>query len=113
MKRSKLTILFAFSLTCIGFVARASDSPFTEPIVLTQLPSARAVLAVESAGGTLPADFGDGARIVVVEPNNEVRVLSKGFAGAVDPSLSFDGKKVVFAGKKTHSDLSNRMSSKP
>ena len=107
MKRSKLTILFAFTLSWNGCIARASDSPLTEPIVLTQLPVERAVLAVGSADGMLPADFGNGARIVIVEPGGKARILSKGFAGATEPHVSFDAKHIVFAGKKTQSDSWN------
>jgi hypothetical protein len=37
---------------------------------------------------------------VVVSPEGQVRVLSDGFYSACDPSLSFDAKRLLFAGKK-------------
>jgi hypothetical protein len=44
--------------------------------------------------------FFDHARVVVVSPRGEVRVLTEGFRSACDPDLSFDGQRVLFAGQR-------------
>jgi hypothetical protein len=47
-----------------------------------------------------------GSRIVIQKAGQigEPRVLTKGFAAAADPCLSFDGKKLLFAGRKKADD---------
>ena len=45
-----------------------------------------------------------GSRIVVLWPDERLTVLTKGFCAAVDPGVSFDGGRVLFAGKKQESD---------
>ena len=75
------------------------------PIVLTQLPIATAAeRAGPRADGMLRAEWGDGARIVVVEDDGSVRLLSEGFVAAADPDVSFDGARIVFAGKRDGAD---------
>jgi hypothetical protein len=73
------------------------------PIVVAQVP-ADALAAESLAEGTLRAPTGEGGRLVLVTPGGSVRVLTAGFASAADPEVSFDGKKVLFAGRKTASD---------
>jgi hypothetical protein len=71
------------------------------PIVLTQVPLPRKPSSPASCSSALFQVEGfDGARVVVVSPKGEVRVLSHGFRAACDPDVSFDGRRVVFAGKK-------------
>jgi len=75
------------------------------PLVVTQLPAgSELVEAPPRAGGTLRADYGDGGRIVLLRPRATPRVLTKGFHSAADPDVSFDGKRILFAGKKQASD---------
>lgn len=81
---------------------RAVASPAT--LVLTQLPAGPAARGEPLAGGTLRAGSGEGGRVVLVPPSGPPRVLSAGLASAADPDVSFDGTRVVFAGKKTASD---------
>jgi hypothetical protein len=78
---------------------------FDAPLVLTQLP-VRADLEKSSptAGGTLRAEYGDGGRIVLLKPHATPRVLTKGFHSAADPDVSFDGKRILFAGKRKATD---------
>ena len=74
-------------------------------MVLTQLPTGtEGERQLPVAGGMLRADYGEGARIVVVEADQTFRVLSAGFASATDPDVSFDAGKIVFAGKKKATD---------
>jgi len=75
------------------------------PVVLTQLPRGT---AAENHGalaeGTLRSSYGDTARIVLWRFNQPRKVLTEGFHSACDPSVSFNGKRILFAGKKTASD---------
>jgi hypothetical protein len=83
-----------------GFKAGAKTMLDT-PIVLTQVPrDVRADVKAWDAKGLIRADRFEGARIVVVVPEGQVRVLSEGFASACDPNVSFDARRVVFSGKK-------------
>lgn len=71
------------------------------PMVVTQVPrEVKAPPAGWDAAGLIRSDWLEGGRIVVVSPEGQVRVLSAGFDSACDPSLSFDAKQVLFAGRK-------------
>jgi hypothetical protein len=74
-------------------------------MVLTEVPRHRKAPSTDWSGGELfGAGWFDGARVISVSPNGEARVLSRGFKAACDPDVSFDGRHVVFAGKRsTHS----------
>jgi hypothetical protein len=52
----------------------------------------------------LRAPYGDGARLVCIEPDGTRRVLSRDFAAACDPAVSFDGKRLLFAAKRKIAD---------
>jgi len=74
-------------------------------LVLTQLPAGTELeKAPRSGGRTLRADYGEGARIVLLKPRATPRVLTGGFHSAADPEVSFDGKRILFAGKRRASD---------
>jgi len=78
------------------------------PIVFTQLPvGGAAEREGPLADGMLRADWGEGARVVRLGPDGTVRILSKGFASAADPAVSFDGTRILFAGKKNPGDRWN------
>ncbi len=71
------------------------------PLVVAQVPS----VPVEArAGETLRGDSGEGGRLVVVPSGGEPRVLTGSFHSATDPDVSFDGRRIVFAGRKRASD---------
>ncbi len=89
-------------------VATGASAEIEAPIVLTQIPfEADEAERAPRAAGMLRSDYGEGGRIVVLEPDQSVRVLSTAFASAADPNVSFDGQRIVFAGKKTPSDTWN------
>jgi len=52
----------------------------------------------------LRADFGEGARLVMLYPDLSTKVLSDGFHSACDPEVSFDATHILFAGKRTPDD---------
>lgn len=93
----------------------------THAIVVTQIPidadratrSSKAATGTgeasgEAAGGsstgTLPIAWGERARIVMVGPGSRRRVLTGEFHSAADPDVSFDGRRMLFAGKRSASD---------
>ena len=82
-------------------------APGYEGIVFTQIPAARVRDAKPLAGGMLPAQFGEGGRLVLLPKAGNIRVLTSGFDSAADPAISFDGKRILFAGKKSATDSWN------
>jgi hypothetical protein len=68
-------------------------------VVFTQLPAGTP--AERQAGGMLRANYGVGARLVLLSPEGRIHVLSEGFHSAADPDVSFDGRRLLFAGKRT------------
>jgi hypothetical protein len=73
-----------------GVVSQASVS-----LVVGQVPAAA---APESPGDALVS--GEGGRIVVVPPTGAARVLTANFHSAAEPDVSFDGERIVFAGRQ-------------
>lgn len=78
--------------------ARAESTP----LVVAQVPAAPLPDAI--AEGTLRGEWGDGGRIVLVPPAGAPRVLTTGFDSAADPEVSFDGTRILFAGRKEARD---------
>lgn len=76
-------------------------------IVFTQIPVARVVGARSSDAGMLRASYGDGGRLVLLSKDGSTRVLTAGFESAADPAISFDGKRILFAAKRTAADRWN------
>ncbi len=88
-----------------GALVSAAPVRIEEPLIITQLPvgsdAADQVSASGSEFGLIPAD---GARLVLIKPDSSTRVLSSGFHSACDPDVSFDGKRILFAGKRRAAD---------
>lgn len=83
--------------------ALAQPAATDVPLVVTELPAGPAA-SPPAGGSTSDLARGDGfagARLVLVAPDGTTRVLSEGFAAACDPDVSFDGKTLLFAGRKT------------
>jgi len=74
-------------------------------LAVALLPPARA--AQPKAGiGRPPVVFtetpaGGQPRLVWLDPRGTTRILSQGFFAAADPDVSFDARRILFAGKKT------------
>jgi hypothetical protein len=78
------------------------------PIIITQLPLGTAAEKQGAqVGGTLRANYGEGGRLVLVSKDMSTRVLSKDFHSASDPAVSFDGRRLLFAGKRKADDKWN------
>jgi len=73
-------------------------------VVFTQIPTARVSKARALAGGMLRGAYGDGGRLMLLARDGSSRVLTPQFASAADPAVSFDGKRILFAGKKSATD---------
>lgn len=83
-----------------GAVAHAATR-LDAPLVVTQVPAKTSdAPAGWSPANLVRADAFDGARLVVLSPEGQERVLSTGFQSACDPNVSFDGQRVLFAGRK-------------
>ena len=85
----------------------------TTPFVVTQLPvGTESERRGPAAGGMLRANFGDGARLIMVYPDPSAsesqalstRLLSTGFHSACDPEISFDATRILFAAKRAPVD---------
>ena len=80
------------------------SEPLEGSIVLAQLPLSENQALKAPLSETERAGFGELARIALLSPDQELTVLTKEFASAVDPSVSFDGKRILFAGKRRTED---------
>jgi hypothetical protein len=104
---SRLFWLVALAALGIALVAHSGLAADDEQptIVLTQLPRDPAMEQGEPvAGGMLRASYGNGGRIILLEPGSGEQVLTEGFHSACDPDISFDGRRMLFAGKKQATD---------
>ncbi|UCF33259.1 MAG: hypothetical protein JSV78_13090 [Phycisphaerales bacterium] len=83
--------------------------PLDAPIIFTQLPpKAEGERSCDqgSVGSSwaVPRDYGDGGRIVRLDPDGTVRVLTKEFDSACGADVSFDGKRILFSAKRLRED---------
>jgi len=95
-------VFFLFLTTAPGSAKQASSEAAADRvIVLTQLPRESGPRSQSLPDdGPLRGGCRDGARIVRVGPGSEQRVLTTGFLGACDPDVSYDGRRMLFAGKR-------------
>jgi hypothetical protein len=84
-----------------GSAPSQGPSAVTMPwdVVFTQIPAGRVAGEQSRASGMLAAQYGEGARIVRLSPTGAVHVLTPQFHSAADPAVSFDGTRILFAGK--------------
>jgi hypothetical protein len=108
----------AVVLTCVSLGALVGSTPSAGgektsapqlhldwPFMLTQLPAGTSLEKTDRvAGGMLRAAYGDGSRVLLVGPDRSVRVLSDGFCDACESDVSFDGSRILVAGKRTATD---------
>jgi len=84
-------------LACTG--ASGAEGPGL-PFVITQVPVGSEVEKAAPQPGSFPrAQWGKGTRLVVVYPDGSTRRLAPSLVAICDPSVSFDGKRFLFAGK--------------
>lgn len=86
-------------------VARISrDAAGFGEIVFTRIPAARAAQGQRSAIPVARVPYGEGGELVVLGKDGSQRVLTPGFESAADPAVSFDGKRILFAGRRNARD---------
>ncbi|MFW6169302.1 MAG: hypothetical protein ACODAD_02350, partial [Planctomycetota bacterium] len=73
----------------------------------TQVPRRAASQELDQPASPLSPCPAEGGRIVRVSTEGTVGVLTKGFHSAADPEISFDAKRMLFAGKRTATDKWN------
>jgi hypothetical protein len=82
---------------------KGTDSP-APALVFTQVPYRAEAHGKKSGGFLLNRAAGRGGRIALLGTDGKPKVLTPEFAAAADPSVSYDGKKVLFAGKSKPGD---------
>ena len=102
--RRARTWLSALSLLAAAAPACAEPTGLDAPIVVTQVPRAKRPPARPDRGSLTPTDGFDAARLLLVSPDGSVQVLSQAFYSACDPDVSFDGQRLLFAGRKLPTD---------
>ncbi len=104
-----LAVVLVFSVHVAGVsAASGGDASVGGPIVFTQIPCGPEVEKQPGrAAGMLRCDYGDGGRIARLNPGGELQVLTAGFDSAGEPDVSFDGKRILFAGKRNRQDAWN------
>jgi len=91
-------------------VARGSGTGggIGSPIVFVQIPTTAEVdKRPGRGGGMLRSEYGEGGRIVRLDPGAQPRVLTEGFSAACELDVSFDGKRILFAAKRELADRWN------
>ena len=111
MGRVVLGVAFALVALLAGLPpsVRAASAAAVEgleaPVVFTQIPAGTALEREPApAQGMLRSRWGAGGRIVRLEPDGTLRVLTQGFASAADPEVSFDATHILFAGQRRPGD---------
>jgi Tol biopolymer transport system component len=80
--------------------ARTAATARNDVLVVAEVPAKASPSSLPGSLQPLPAD---GGRLVLVS-GGRARVLTKGFHSAADPEVSFDGTKILFAGKQKKTD---------
>lgn len=90
-----------------GFSAACAGAVLDVPLVATQVPleNMQGRRGRGDPMGLMRPAWLAGARLVLVLPSGDVRVLSGGFESACDPQVSFDAQRLLFAGRKASGDL--------
>jgi len=100
-------ILLAFVDAMVG-AAFETRLRLEHPLVVCQLPVVPSTVSNPAAArGMLRDAYGEGARLVRVQPDGTTENLTPNFHSACDPDVSFDGCRLLFAGKRVASDVWN------
>ncbi|MFQ6040635.1 MAG: hypothetical protein ACE5PV_07245, partial [Candidatus Poribacteria bacterium] len=93
-------------IVALLFIMLATEVARAEyQIVFTQEPYKRE--AENRSSWAFRKSRPQGSRIVVLSPDGAISVLTPEFASACDPSVSYDGKRILFAGKRTRKERWN------
>ena len=95
---------FAFLLVAFQPGLSVTPSQSNYQVVFTQVPFSARLHGGQAGRFLLNAAAENGSRIVLLERRGSPAVLTAEFAAAADPSVSFDGKRILFSGKRTAQD---------
>lgn len=79
----------------------------TYSLVLTQIPFRAETHAKPDGRFLFDLAADRGSRIAVLAPDGSSTILTSEFSAAADPSVSFDGRRILFAAKRTPQDKWN------
>ena len=81
----------------LAFALLLVSSAISQDLVVVQRPAADADAAATEATDFCP----DRSQIVRLSPDGSERPLTDGFLAACDPAVSFDGRQILFAGRRS------------
>lgn len=97
--------IFWLTTSLMGPAVSAAPAKLEAPVLFVQIPANRGLERhPPKAEGMLRQDYGEGGRLMLLNSDGSTEELSAGFASAADPEVSFDGKKILFSGKRRPTD---------
>jgi hypothetical protein len=103
MRRSVIFILTIATAVCrAGETAPRVARPWG--IVFTEVPAGTPTTASGFFRTVAGSAAGEGGRLILLESNGATKNLTPEFESAADPAVSFDAKRILFAGRRTASD---------
>ncbi|MGA2261874.1 MAG: hypothetical protein ABSH28_10590 [Acidobacteriota bacterium] len=100
----KCFALFGFLLVAFLPAITMTSGQWNYSMVLTQVPFNAKLHGGQAGRFLLNGAADNGSRIVLLASHDSPAVLTPEFAAAADPSVSFDGKRILFSGKRTAQD---------
>jgi hypothetical protein len=95
---------FAFLLVAFQPGMPVPSSQWNDCLVFTQVPFVAKLHGGQTERFLLNGAADKESRIVLLARHGSPAVLTPEFAAAADPSVSFDGKRILFSGKRTAQD---------
>jgi hypothetical protein len=95
----KCFIALPFLLVALQSGSSLTSSQANFSVVFTQVPFAANLRSGPAGRFLLNGAAGPGSRIVILARQGTPSILTQEFAAAADPSVSFDGKRILFSGK--------------
>jgi hypothetical protein len=95
---------FAFLLVAFQPGMPVTSSQLNSYMVFTQVPFTAKLQGGQGGRLLLNGAAEKGSRIVFLARHGSPAVLTPEFSAAADPSVSFDGKRILFSGKRTAQD---------
>lgn len=100
-----LCLLLVCGAQATGGPAGPSRRAGDYAMLVCQVPlGPQASPATPTLAQTLMPDYAPGSRLILVQPDQTVTVLTQDFASACDPDIAFDGRRLLFAGKRQVTD---------
>ncbi len=97
----------AFLLAAFLPAITSAPSQRNYSVVFTQVPFTTEIPGLHIGRFLMNGAAQKGSRIVLLTRPGSICVLTPEFAAAADPSVSFDGKRILFSGKRSQQDKWN------